>query len=222
MPMTPPARERVVVLIDDDDSVRRALARRLRAAGHVVEAFATPVAFLERTEELDVGAIITDLQMPGMTGLELQGALQSAGSEVPIIFISAHGDVDTGVAAMRAGAVHFLSKPFADTALLATLDEALTLAVDRAEARRTRLAAARAYAALTAREKDVFWLVTDGLMNKVVAERLGIAEKTVKIHRARVMEKMHAPRLADLVRIAQALDRGERPARAAPTSRPPR
>ncbi len=119
MPMTPPARERVVVLIDDDDSVRRALARRLRAAGHVVEAFATPVAFLERTEELDVGAIITDLQMPGMTGLELQGALQSAGSEVPIIFISAHGDVDTGVAAMRAGAVHFLSKPFADTALLA-------------------------------------------------------------------------------------------------------
>ncbi len=220
--MTPPARERVVALIDDDDSMRRALARRLRAAGHVVEAFATSAAFLARREELDVGAIITDLQMPGMSGLELQGALRSAGSEVPIIFISAHGDVDTGVAAMRAGAVHFLSKPFADTALLATLDEALTLAVDRAEARRTQRAAERAYAALTPREQDVFWLVTDGLMNKVVAERLGIAEKTVKIHRARVMEKMRVQRLADLVRIAQVLGRGHRSASAASTPHPRR
>jgi len=211
--LPPSVSPRVVVLIDDDESVRRALGRRLRAAGHVVEAFASPLEFLERRAQFDVGAIVTDLRMPGMSGLELQAVLAAQQCDIPIVFISGHGDVATGVAAMRAGAVHFLSKPFTDVALLATLDEALAVAVERAAAHRTHDAIGRAFASLTPREKDVFWLVTDGLMNKVVADRLGIAEKTIKIHRARVMAKMGVRRLADLVRIAQTLDASDPAAR---------
>lgn len=219
--MTPPPSlpVPVVVLIDDDESVRRALGRRLRAAGHVVEAFASPLEFLERRAQLDVGAIVTDLRMPGMSGLELQAVLAAEQCDVPIVFISGHGDVATGVAAMRAGAVHFLTKPFTDGALLATLDEALAVAAERVATHRAHDAIGRAYASLTPREKDVFWLVADGLMNKVIADRLGIAEKTIKIHRARVMAKMGVRRLADLVRIAQTLGASDPAAR--PRSTPP-
>ncbi len=209
--MTGPVTGReVVALIDDDESVRRALARRLRAAGHVVEAFATPQAFLERHAEIAPGCVVTDLQMPGMSGLDLQATLAAAGADVPFVFISGHGDVATGVAAMRAGAVHFLQKPFPDSEILAAIREALSLAASRTAARSARDAAARAHAQLTPRERDVFALVVEGLMNKVIADRLGVAEKTVKIHRARVMDKMGARSVADLVRMAAQLG-GVRP-----------
>lgn len=197
--------DRIVALIDDDASVRRALVRRLRAAGHAVEAFAAPQEFLECRAQLHLGCVVTDLQMPGMSGLDLQAALAEAGVDVPFVFISGHGDVTTGVAAMRAGAVHFLQKPFSDAELLAAIGEALALAAERAAARSAHDAAAQARASLTPRERDVFALVVEGLRNKNIADRLGVAEKTVKIHRARVMDKMGARSLADLVRIAARL-----------------
>lgn len=190
----------VVVLIDDDDSVRRALARRLRLAGHVVEAFDTAAAFLSRRQELDTGCVVTDLQMPGMDGLQLQAALAGSDGDVPLVFISGHGDLPTGVAAMRAGAVHFLQKPFPDEALLAAVAEALAIDARRRRQRDVQHDAARAYATLTPRERDVHALVVQGLMNKVIADRLGVAEKTVKIHRARMMTKMGVRSVADLVR----------------------
>jgi len=204
-----PAQPSVVVLIDDDDSVRRALARRLRAAGHVVEAFDTAASFLARRHELEAGCVVTDLQMPGMDGLQLQAALAAtAGGDVPMIFISGHGDLPTGVAAMRAGAVHFLQKPFPDDALLAAVAEALAIAARRRAERDVQHDAARAYATLTPRERDVHALVVQGLMNKVIADRLGVAEKTVKIHRARMMTKMGVRSVADLVRKSAPLSPG--------------
>lgn len=208
MTQAPPASDappRIVALIDDDESIRRALTRRLRAAGLVVEAFATAQDFLDRAPQAAVGCVVTDLRMPGMSGLDLQAALAERDGDVPIVFISGHGDVATGVAAMRAGAVHFLAKPFTDTEILAAIAEALALAGERAAARTAIHEVAGAHARLTAREREVFALVAEGLMNKVIADRLGVAEKTVKIHRARVMEKMGARSLADLVRMASRL-----------------
>lgn len=198
-------KDRIVALIDDDASVRRALVRRLRTAGHAVEAFAAPQEFLEHRAQLRLGCVVTDLQMPGMSGLDLQAALADAGVDAPFVFISGHGDVTTGVAAMRAGAVHFLQKPFSDAEILAAIGEALALAAERAAARSARDAAAQARASLTPRERDVFALVVEGLRNKIIADRLGVTEKTVKVHRARVMDKMGARSLADLVRIAAEL-----------------
>lgn len=206
--MTAAGGSRVVALIDDDESLRRALARRLRAAGHVVEAFATPQEFLERGGGVALGCVITDLQMPGMSGLDLQAVLSAAAADVPFIFISGHGDVTTGVAAMRAGAVHFLQKPFSDDEILTAIGEALALAAERAVARHARDVAAQAHASLTPREREVFALVVEGLMNKVIADRLGVAEKTVKVHRSRVMDKMGARSVADLVRMAAHLAGG--------------
>lgn len=196
------APSRIVAVIDDDESIRRALSRRLRAAGLVVEAFATAQSFLDRAPHVTLGCVVTDLRMPSMSGLDLQAALADRGADTPIVFISGHGDVAAGVAAMRAGAVHFLPKPFTDTEILAAIGEALELAAARAAARTALDEVARAHARLTAREREVFVLVAEGLMNKVIADRLGVAEKTVKIHRARVMEKMGARSLADLVRMA--------------------
>ncbi len=194
-----------VFLVDDDASVRRALARRLRVAGFDVEAFESAAAFLAR-EPRDAGAcIVTDYRMPGMTGLELQVALADAGREIPIVFISGHGDVPTSVQAMRAGAVHFLRKPFTGDEILGAVTEALELGAQRGEARRTSDAVRERYATLTARERQVFRLVVEGLMNKVIADRLGTAEKTVKIHRGRVMAKMGTRSVADLVRMASLL-----------------
>ncbi len=198
----------IVALIDDDESIRRALARRLRAAGLAVEPFATAQAFLERASGSAVDCIVTDLRMPGMSGLELQAALVAREGDVPVVFISGHGDVTSGVAAMRAGAVHFLAKPFSDVDILTAIEEALAVGDERAAARRAAAEVARAHGRLTAREREVFALVAEGLMNKVIAGRLGVAEKTVKIHRARVMEKMGARTLADLVRMAGRLTEG--------------
>ncbi len=200
-----PGGSAVVALIDDDDSVRHALARRLRAAGHVVEPFATAPEFLDRLSSLTLGCVVTDLRMPGMSGLELQAALASDDREVPIVFISGEADVPAGVAAMRAGAVHFLQKPFGDAEILGAIAEALSLAAARAAQRSDADAARRGHAALTPREREVFVLVVEGLLNKVIADRLGVAEKTVKIHRARVMDKMGARSVADLVRMAARL-----------------
>jgi len=196
---------KVVFVVDDDDSVRRAFARRLRVAGYAAYAFASAKEFLEQAPADGVACVVTDLRMPGMSGLDLQASLAAAGRDWPIVFVSGHGDVPTSVSAMRSGAVHFLAKPVSERDLLAAVAEALAIGAHRAQERRSAAKVSECYAALTAREREVFALVVEGLMNKVIAERIGAAEKTVKIHRARVMAKMGARSVADLVRMAARL-----------------
>ena len=196
---------KLVAIIDDDASVRRALARRLRTAGYDVETFESAQDFLARAESLPVGCIVTDLRMPGMSGLDLQTSLARAGRDMPMIFISGHGDVPSSVQAMRRGAVHFLGKPVGEDDILGAIAEALGIAAQRRETKAADGAVRRAYETLTPREREVFVLVVEGLANKVIADRLGAAEKTIKIHRGRVMDKMGAKSVADLVRMASRL-----------------
>jgi FixJ family two-component response regulator len=195
----------LVAVIDDDASVRRALARRLRTAGHDVETFESAQDYLARSNGMPVGCIVTDLRMPGMSGLELQSSLAGAGRDVPMIFVSGHGDVPASVRAMRAGAVHFLGKPVSEEEILGAVAEALAVAAQRREMHALTAEARRAFETLTPRERQVFDLVVEGLPNKLIADRIGAAEKTVKIHRGRVMSKMGARSVADLVRMASRL-----------------
>jgi FixJ family two-component response regulator len=192
-----------VFVIDDDPSMRRALERQLQGAGCRVETFGSAQAYLARPSHEGAACIVSDVRMPGVSGLDLQASLAQAGSDLPIVFISGHGDVPTTVHAMKAGAIGFLAKPFTKDELLAAVAEALARSRERASAREEGAEFRSRYASLTAREREVFALVAAGLLNKVVADRLGIAEKTVKIHRGRVMEKLAASSVADLVRMAE-------------------
>ncbi len=194
-----------VFVIDDDPSMRRAVDRQLQGAGYVVETFASAQAYLERTPPAGIACIVSDLRMPGLSGLDLQASLARAGRDLPTVFISGHGDVPTSVQAMRAGAVTFLAKPFNRDELLAAVAEALTRSRERERARKESAQLQARYESLTPREREVLALVAAGLLNKVIADRLGAAEKTVKIHRGRVMEKMSADSVADLVRMAERL-----------------
>jgi FixJ family two-component response regulator/signal transduction histidine kinase len=194
-----------VFVVDDDPSMRRALERQLRSARYDVVSFATAEAFLDHPRANGVACIVSDVRMPGLSGLDLQASLADAKCELPIVFVSGHGDVSMTAAALRAGAVNFLAKPFTKEALLAAVAEAMSLSRD-ATAQKTRHDdVRRRHEALTAREREVFALVAAGLLNKVIADRLGAAEATIKIHRRRVMEKMKAGSVADLVRMAEAL-----------------
>jgi FixJ family two-component response regulator len=152
-----------------------------------------------------VACIVSDLSMPGMNGLDLQATLASAGNAPPIVFITAHGEISHSVRAMKAGAVDFLAKPFKRTELLAAVAAALGRARTQAECRREAADLRERYAALTPREREVFALVAAGTLNKVIGDRLGVTEHTIKIHRGRVMEKMGAGSVADLVRMAARL-----------------
>jgi len=201
----PASPDAIVFVVDDDPSLRRALSRRLRAAGLQVETFASAREYLDRRARAEVGCIVTDLCMPGLSGLELQASLARENRPLPMVFVSGHGDVRTTVHAMKAGAVTFLPKPFTDGEILAAVGEALARSVELASAHRDSASLNARYQSLTAREREVFALVAAGLLNKLVADRLGIAEKTVKIHRGRVMEKMGASSVADLVRMAERL-----------------
>lgn len=194
-----------VFVIDDDASIRRALARQLRAAGLQVETFASAQEYLDHPPQVGIACVVTDLRMPGLSGLDLQAALAQADRELPMVFITGHGDIPTSVRAMRAGAVNFLPKPFTETEILAAIAEALERSARLDSVRKENAELRAHYRALTPREREVFVLVAAGLLNKVVADRLGIAEKTVKIHRGRVMEKMGAASIADLVRMAEHL-----------------
>jgi FixJ family two-component response regulator/signal transduction histidine kinase len=195
-----------VFVIDDDPSMRRAIERQLQGGGYRVETFGSAQVFLERPAHEGAACIVSDVRMPGLTGLDLQASLARGGSDLPMVFISGHGDVPTTVHAMKAGAVGFLAKPFTKDELLAAVAEALARSRERASAREEGAELQARYESLTPREREVFALVADGLMNKVVADRLGIAEKTVKIHRGRVMEKLAASSVADLVRIAERIE----------------
>lgn len=195
--------EDTVFVVDDDDAVRRALVRQLQSEGYQVEAFATAAAFMEGAPRADVACIVSDVRMPGMSGLDLQATLARAKVAWPIVFISGHADIPTTVQAIKAGAVAFLTKPFAKAELLAAVADALARShKDRHDHHQDEEILTR-HASLTPREQEVFDLVVAGLLNKIIADRLGISDRTVKIHRARAMEKMGARSLPDLVRMAQ-------------------
>jgi len=194
-----------VFVIDDDASLRRAVERQLQGAGYIVETFASARGFLDRAPPAGVACIVSDVRMPGLSGLDLQATLARAGRDLPTVFVSGHGDIPTSVQAMRAGAVTFLAKPFGKDALAAAVAEALARSRGRERARRENAELEARYGSLTPREREVLVLVAAGLLNKVIADRLGAAEKTVKIHRGRIMEKMRASSVADLVRMVERL-----------------
>lgn len=193
-----------VFLVDDDSSVRKALARLIRAAGYEVAPFASARQFLEsKPETAGVACLVLDVRMPGVNGLELQEALQAAKIAIPIIFITGYGDIPMGVQAMKAGAVDFLPKPVCQETLLPAIEQALARAAgQRAEAAQL-VDIRRRLDSLTPREREVMALVVTGMLNKQIAWELGTVEKTIKVHRSRVMEKMAVDSIAELVRLAE-------------------
>ncbi|HKZ07860.1 MAG TPA: response regulator [Methylomirabilota bacterium] len=197
---SPPAA--LVFVVDDDPDVRQSLTRLLRASGFAVEAFASVRDFLARPAYDGPCCLLLDVRMPGGTGLDLQQALTSAGRLVSIVFITGHVDVRESVQAMKGGAVDFLTKPVAAQELLAAIRRAVarTLEDRRERARVTEIR--ERIGTLTPREAEVFALVVTGMLNKQIANSLGVVEKTVKVHRARVMQKMRAGSVAELVRLA--------------------
>lgn len=195
----------IVHLIDDDDSVRKAVARLLKAAGHSVQCYANAGDFLLLLPSAAAGCVVLDVRMPGPSGLELHAAIKRLENPLPVIFLTGHGDIPMSVQAIKAGAVDFLTKPVQRQALLAAVEQAL--ATQRlAQEERQRLAHIRAcYESLTDRERETFHQVVQGKLNKQIATQMGIAERTVKAHRAQVMDKMRVATLADLVRVAEEL-----------------
>src|SRR5258705_4703621 len=193
----------VVYVIDDDASSRKAVSRLLRSAGLAVETLASAREFLERPAEDRPSCLVLDVRMPGSSGMDLQAALQEARRDIPIVFVTGYGDVSTGVRAMKGGAVDFLEKPFRAQELLACVQRGLARSQQSRGERAARAAVERRFATLTARERDVLRLVVTGMLNKQIAANLGIAEKTVKIHRSHMTHKMDAGSVAELVAIAQ-------------------
>ncbi len=193
----------VVFVVDDDASVRRSLARLLHSAGFEVEAFASAEDFLSATRPERPSCLVLDLHMPGIGGLDLQHRLAAAGLDPAIVFLTGHGTVPSSVRAMKAGAVDFIQKPFDGPDLLAAVGRAVDQDRRAQVERREREQVQVRFDVLTPRERQVMALVVAGLPNKLVADRLGTSEKTIKVHRGRVMAKMRAASLADLVRMGE-------------------
>ena len=193
-----------VFLVDDEPSVRRALTRLLRAAGLEVASFPSAEALLAEVGPSESGpaCVVADLQMPGLTGLGLQDELARRGLGLPLLVVTGHADVPSTVRAMKGGAIDFLEKPVSESVLLEGIGRALARHRDLNDTRRQKELLEARLERLTPREREVFALVASGLLNKQVGFELGTTEKTVKVHRARVMEKMEATSLADLVRMA--------------------
>jgi RNA polymerase sigma factor (sigma-70 family) len=193
----------LVFVIDDDESVRRGLDRLLRSDGLDVKCFSSPKEFVAGPLSDRLACVILDLRLPGASGLEVQETLARAGCELPIIFISGYADVRSSVRALKAGAVDFLQKPVGDQTLLDTIHETLDRARVARRERADRAAIQARFNLLSPRERDVLRLLLQGLLNKQIAAELGISEKTVKFHRARVMAKTEAGSVASLVRQAE-------------------
>lgn len=195
----------IVFVVEDEKLVRRALERLIRAAGFAVRAFPSARDFLGVERPEAPACLVLDVRLQDLSGMDLQQELIRAGDDLPIVFVTGHGDIPMTVRAMKAGAVEFLTKPFRDQDLLGAIEQGISLSRAARQHRREMLGLQQCYDSLTAREREVFPLVTSGLLNKQIAVRLGTSEKTIKVHRGQVMHKMQAASLADLVRMGEKL-----------------
>jgi FixJ family two-component response regulator len=193
----------VVIIVDDDAAVRKSLERLVRSVGLRAETFASAPEFLQRDPADNPCCLVLDVRMPGVSGLALQETLSAAGRRLPIIFITGHGDIAMSVLAMKAGAVDFLAKPFHDQDLLEAIQEALARDWQARQQQAVLQDIQSRVQRLTPRERDVLTLVVAGMLNKQIAAVLGTSEKTIKAHRAQVMQKMQASSVAHLVRLAE-------------------
>ena len=198
--------EPTVFVVDDDPSVRRSTERLVRSMGFNVQTFATAKEFRERARIESPSCLVLDVHLPGSSGLDLQQELVQAGVQIPIIFITGRGNIPMSVRAMKGGAVEFLTKPTRSRDLLTAIRAAIERARAAHQARRQLDALRERYARLTAREREVMTLVVAGRLNKQIASEVAATERTIKFHRAHIMEKMEAESVADLVRMAGQLD----------------
>jgi FixJ family two-component response regulator len=193
----------LVYVIDDDESVRRSIKRLLKAHGFRAEAFPSADDFLSLASAKHPSCLVLDLSLPGMSGIDLQKEMERRKFDIPIVFITGHGDIPTSVKAMKGGAVDFLPKPFSAKALLEAVGLAMARAQGDEKRRFERTEVEKRVRTLTPRELEVMKLVIKGMLNKQIASKLGTSIKTIKVHRGRVMQKMQVESVADLVRLAQ-------------------
>ncbi len=198
-----PSELTTVYVVDDDESVRNAKARLLKSVGLRVEVFSSARGFLDHDRADNPGCLLLDVRMPGLSGLDLQQELADSKNDLPIVFMSAHGDIPMSVRAIKAGAVDFLPKPVNDQELLKAVGQAIDRHILLRRKHRELSDIRARLESLTPREREVLMLVVDGLMNKQIASRLSIAQPTVKVHRRHVMEKMGADSITDLVRMVE-------------------
>lgn len=212
--------DKLVHIVDDDDAVRRSVAFMLKHASYRVENHVSGIAFLKVAKNAERGAVLLDVRMPEMDGLEVQQAMVERGIDMPVVILTGHGDVGTAVQAMRAGAVNFIEKPYEKADLLAALDEAFSR-LERGREREMQATEAQVrLASLTGRERDVLNGLVQGYPNKTIAYDLGISPRTVEIYRANMMEKLRVRSLSEALRIAFIAEEAETPVIAVPPSVP--